>query len=106
MMHTFTPKVARSSPKAASKVLKPAKGTEDRVIRALDSSKAARNKKVMQARFVESSKGDVLYLVTDSTCTCPDFQYRRRARGEACKHMKQAQAMAEGVHTVQRAIEF
>ena len=102
MMHTFTPKVARSSPKAASKVLKHAKGTEDQVIRALGSSKAARNK----ARFVESSKGNVLYLVTDSTCTCPDFQYRRRARGKACKHMKQAQAMAEGVHTVQRAIEF
>ncbi len=29
-----------------------------------------------------------IYDVTSSSCNCPDFVFRRAARGEQCKHME------------------
>ena len=35
------------------------------------------------------------YIVSNKLCTCPDFKYRRRARGESCKHMRYLQTSKE-----------
>ena len=28
------------------------------------------------------------YYVTATACSCPDFRFRRKARGQKCKHMR------------------
>ena len=28
------------------------------------------------------------YWVTTTSCTCPDYKFRRRAKGQSCKHMR------------------
>ena len=43
----------------------------------------------LRRRFVKSFTDPVkIYEVTATSCTCPDFLYRRKSRGEKCKHMK------------------
>lgn len=37
--------------------------------------------------IMKGSKGTE-YTVEYDTCTCPDFLYRRRLKGEICKHIK------------------
>ena len=29
------------------------------------------------------------YIVTTNSCTCNDYYFRRRSRGETCKHMRE-----------------
>ena len=35
--------------------------------------------------FSDPSKS---YVVSATSCTCPDYKYRRQHRGESCKHMR------------------
>ena len=34
------------------------------------------------------------YTTSQNGCSCPDYNYRRRPRGESCKHMKELKRMA------------
>lgn len=38
--------------------------------------------------FIKSSDGRGYYKTSMSECSCPDYRYRRGARGELCKHQK------------------
>jgi predicted nucleic acid-binding Zn finger protein len=51
--------------------------------------------RTMQSKYMEQMKvrmqsftSDKTYIVTVKSCTCPDYKFRRRARGESCKHMR------------------
>ena len=60
--------------------------------RARDTIKAKRanNKnKIRSKRQMRSfSNPEKTYTVTSESCTCPDFRFRRRMRGELCKHIR------------------
>ena len=47
-------------------------------------SKATAAIKTVQS-FTDPTKK---YYVTATACSCPDFQFRRKARGQKCKHMR------------------
>lgn len=38
--------------------------------------------------FIKTSDGRGYYKTSMSECSCPDYRYRRGARGELCKHQK------------------
>jgi rubrerythrin len=37
------------------------------------------------------------YTVTPDSCTCPDFRFRRKDKGEKCKHMKAVEREQERI---------
>lgn len=45
----------------------------------------AKTKYVKMTSFTDATK---TYTVSAHSCTCPDYKFRRRARGESCKHMR------------------
>ena len=40
----------------------------------------------MKETIVHGTKGD--YVVTEESCTCPDYIYRQKDIGGKCKHMR------------------
>jgi len=47
-------------------------------------AKATATTKTVQS-FTDPTKK---YYVTATACSCPDFRFRRKARGQKCKHMR------------------
>ena len=61
-----------------------------RQVKKAKAAKKAKNanvqaKSVNMTSFTDATK---TYTVTAHSCTCPDFKFRRKARGESCKHMR------------------
>ena len=55
------------------------------IIWAKKAKAVAKPKSVKMASFTDATK---TYTVSAHSCTCPDYKFRRRARGELCKHMR------------------
>lgn len=83
------PKCVTKSVDARFKRIKASKSVHNLVrkwIRRVKKSKAvAKPKSVQMTSFTNATK---TYTVTARSCTCPDYKFRRRARGESCKHMR------------------
>ena len=53
--------------------------------RAKKAKAVAKQKPVKMTSFTDATK---TYTVSAHSCTCPDYKFRRSARGELCKHMR------------------
>lgn len=52
---------------------------------------------------------DKLYQVSiigNGSCTCKDWQYRRKELGEACRHIRQARDQREATEKAERAARY
>ena len=86
---------AKPSKGTGIKIKKRAKKFRKLVKKLLEAQKAAKaaSKKVIDNKpktkvmtsFSDPSK---TYVVSATSCTCPDYKYRRQHRGESCKHMR------------------
>lgn len=83
-------KIMRTPPKHTKRVTDHAKNVKKRVGRVLKQSKKALRAKVAKRRTMTSfsQPGAKSYSVTQYSCTCPDYMFRRRKKGERCKHME------------------
>jgi len=84
--------VARMPPKAQFKQRNKKLKELAKKIASKAASKAAR-KAARKARtekkihsFTNPKKS---YIVTTNSCTCNDYYFRRKSRGETCKHMRE-----------------
>ena len=83
--------------------MSPAVSLDERSIRAitlLAEGKISNERTYNGQRVVESSKPGAFYLVTTSTCTCPDATYRK----VTCKHQL-AIRLSQVIETAQRENE-
>lgn len=83
------PKAKSKTADARFKRVKVYKSTHNLVLKLLRRVKKAKEspkaKSVKMASFTDATK---TYTVSAHSCTCPDYKFRRRARGESCKHMR------------------
>jgi predicted nucleic acid-binding Zn finger protein len=57
-----------------------------KLLRLVKKTKASpKAKSVKMTSFTDATK---IYTVSTHSCTCPDYKFRRQARGESCKHMR------------------
>lgn len=86
------PKCAtKPSKRTGIKVQKRAKKFHEIVKKLLEAAKVAKaaSKKVHKSKTMTSfSDPSKTYVVSATSCTCPDYKYRRQHRGESCKHMR------------------
>ena len=81
--------IARTPPKATVSQKEYLHKVAKRVARAMKAKRAWIKAKCVEKRKMASfSKPGLSYTVTKHSCTCPDFKFRRRPKGQACKHMK------------------
>ena len=80
-------KIARIPPKQKSYVSSSTKMFGKRCLNALERHKNALRKKCAKRRMTSFTNSNISYIVTKKSCTCKDFIFRRKAKGEACKHM-------------------
>jgi predicted nucleic acid-binding Zn finger protein len=80
---------ARAPPKHKATHSASERMTMKRVLRALKERKGALRKKCAKRRMTSFTNSNISYIVTKKSCTCNDYIFRRKAKGEACKHIRE-----------------